>query len=660
MQYGIGINIFCIFNMEYIKLFVIDNIFLSHQTSVFFQKQFENILQAYPTQQQPEQQHKQLSQQTFNTNTADQNCDFQPASPPNLDVVQSIEVHSYEEQMTAAPSQQIVEDNSVDETIIKTNVKDKTLNTNNDNEVKILEWEAFNEEQTDIHKPQNELKQRKILHSQAYELSNLSNGYKTKINPSFPPLETIRAPRSVDNNEESTENNSKQIQSGDNAENTDSPHLHDDREETHTILNSKNQEAESINHEKHDKTVIKSIPRESKNTKIYQVHEMKDEEPNQESEVGRKVSTNGNIRHDHNRTKPQHKTSEHIDPVRLDKKLGEKTIPLTHEAPSDISKHSDNRPSKDVITNLEHTSAFVQEGQNYSELEVSDGHMRSRSKVSTDPSHRQGQDTSRHGPRRRNDSHGIRFNHQLLQNNSNEEKSIQDNKQSDLESKISASHTLSEQTENRRALHNDDYMDETHRPGLRLNEEDEREQMKPLIASNEKGRMPFSSMPLSDTSNSSPRSDPSLTHSITGTPESAELHVEVKTGYEETHGEEKNKDEGQESDYEESVISSEQNEDGKKSHETLQIKSVTLDNNNSQNKEHPQYNTEHNERMETRDEEEDGGIYETISKILQKKDAISRAEEVVGRKDGENKNMKEADSYRNFWVLEYSRPKFTK
>jgi hypothetical protein len=650
------LDIFCILYVDNIKIFVINNILLSHQMSVFFQKQSENILQVYPPQQQLEQQHKRLSQQTFNTNTADQKYNVQPASPPNLDVVQSIEVHSYEEQMIAAPSQQMVEDNSGDETIIKPNITENTLNTNNDNEVKILKLEAFNEKETEIHKPQDE---KKIFHSQAYELSNLSNGYKTKINSSFPTLETIRVPRSVDDHEELTENNSEQIQSGHNAESTNFPHLNDGHEITHTTLSSDSQEAGPINHAIHNKSVIKSVPMESKNIKI-QVHEITDEKPNPR-EVGEKVSTNKNIRHDH-RTKPEHILHKHMDPVRLDKKSGEKTIPPTHEAPSDISvsEHNDNGPSKDVITNLEHTSAFVQNGQNYTELDVSDdGHLKSRSIVSTHPSHKQDQDTSKHGPRRGYNAHGKRFNYFLLQNKSNEEKSIQENKQSDLESKINASHTLTEQTKNTKALQNNDYMAETHKLSLRLNEENEREQIKPLIISNENVRMPLSSMPLSDTTSSSPRSDPSPTHSITDTPERAELHVGVKTAYEETDGEEKNKDEKQESDYEELVTSSEQN-DEKKSHKTLQIKSVMLDHNNSQNKERPQHNTEHEERMGTRDEEEDDGIYETISKILQKKDAISRAEEVVGRNYGQNKNKKEADSYRNFWVLEYFHPKFTK
>lgn len=628
---------------------------------MFFQKQSENILQAYPTQQQPEQ-HKQLSQQTFNINTADQNCDFQPASPPNLDVVQSIEVHSFEDHMIVAPSQQIVEDNRVDGTIIKTNVKDNTLHSNNDNRVKILKREASNEEEMDIHNPKGESKQRNAFPNQAYELSNLSNDYKTKINASIAPLETVRTPRSVDDHEELTENNSKQIQSGGNAENIHVPHLYDDHKVTHTRLDIKNhdlgKEAESINHDEYDKRVIKSIPSERKNTKIYQVHEMRDEEPNQETAVRRKISINENIRHSHSKTNPQHKSSEHTDPIRVDNKSGEKIVPLTQEALSDLSEQNDKRPSEDEITSLEHTSAFVQDGQNYSELEVSDGHMKTRSVVSSDPSNREGQNTSKHGTRTRNDSHGVRFNNPLLQNDSNEEKIIQDNEQGDLESKINVSHALREKSEGKRALKSDDYVDETHRPVLRLNEEGESEQIKPLIASNEKGATPFSSMPLSYTSSSSLRSNPSLRHSITGTPESAELHVKAKTEYEKTEGEEMNKDEGHESD-EESVTSSEENDDEKKSHETMQIKSVTLDHNNSQDKEHPQYNTEREESMETEDEEE-GGIYDALSKILQKKDAISRAEEVVERKDGKNKNQKEAERYRNFWVLEYSRPKFSK
>lgn len=545
--------------------------------------------------------------------------------------------------MIAAPSQKTVEDNSVGETVIITNVKDKTLNTNNDDEGKTLKWEVSNEEETDINKPQDEQKQRKTSDSHAHESSSLSNGYVTKIIPSFSLLETMRVPRSVDNHKKLTEDNSKQIQSGSNAENIEFLQLDDSHKGIHTTQNPKNQEEESINHEK---TVTQSIPTGSESTETYQVHQMINEEPSQESEVRRKVSTSRNVRYDHNRTKPQHKASKQTDPIRLDRKLGENTMSMTYKAPRNISKDSGNGPSEDVIKNLKLTSAFVQD----SDLEVRDGHVRSRAIMSTDPSHKQGQDTSRHGPRRKNDSHGTRANHLLLQNSSNKGESIQDNKRSDLASKINASHTLGKQTENKRALQNSDYVDETHR----LNDNDEIEQIKPLIVYNEERGIPLSSIPHSDTSSSSPRSDQSLRYSITGTPESTELHDEA-----ETEGEEKNKDEEQETDYEESVLSSEQNEDEKKSHETLQTKPATLDH-NSQNKEQPKYNTEHKDNIETKNEEEDGGIYETISKILQKKDAISRSEAIVGKKDGKSKNEKEAESYRNFWVLEYSRPKFSK
>jgi hypothetical protein len=583
-----------------------------------FQKPDEDILQTYPTQQQ-HVQCKPHPQQTFNTN-ADKNCDFQPASPTHPDVVQSIEVHSYEDPTMAAPSQQTVEEIRVDETnvsndTIKTNGKNKTLISDYDNEVKRLKRQASSGEvikpqEMHIYNPKNKLKQNKILHNQAYKLSKLSNGYKIKINPSIPPLEAWptgikRVPRgttgSVAERAELNESNSKEFQIGGDDKNIDVSRLYDDREVLYTLQSTKNndhgKDERPVKRERRDRTVIKLIPREWKNEKLYQVHETGDEEPNQGS-VNRKNSPiNDKTNHVHNRTTTQQKNSQHVDPITVDKKSQEKTRLLTSEPPSDLSIHNDN------------TDMIIQ-------------------------------------------------------------KPFQE---SDLESKTSGSDKLREEMDNRRVLHDDDDDDKDYvhgysSPGHRLDEQDKSQQTRTVTTSNEKGDMPYSSVPLKDEPSSSSRSDLSLGHIIPGASDDIGLHARAKTGHEETEAKDNNKDDGSESGYEESVISSKQNDDIKKQHETLQNKSIMPDDDNLHGEKHPQYNSEHEDSSETRhegkeeeeEEEEEGGIYETLSKILQKKDAISRDEDVVGREDGRDKNKKQADSYRNYWVLEYSRPKLNK
>jgi hypothetical protein len=608
---------------------------------VFLQQQTEHILQAYPVQQQPEQ-HKP----TFNP---DQN--IQLAFPPNPDIVQSIEVHNFDDPVIAAPSQQTREDNRVDETFIhndtvRINVTDNVLSSSNNTEVKRQKREAShkgvtNTQEINKYKPKNKLKQRKTFHNQAYKLSKLSNGYKNKINPRIPPLETwptsiIRVPRSATGfagqYEELTENNFEEMQSGGVGKVTDLPELYDD-------------------HEGQNRIVIRSIPQDRYNAKTYQVHELSDEESNQDSGV-KEFSINNNARQVHNRMRMLHKDSEEMDSTGTDEKSEENTRTLTDVPSSHLPEHNSNRQD------VRNASLIAQDEQDYSELERSAGHLSSKDGEDTDPSYRQGQITSSHESRRENDSHGIRLKNRLLENNNNGEKIIQEEKQSDLEFKTNGSNKPRKQMENRELLQKDGNVDEYSRPGFKLNEEQEEkelEQREHVTASNETGETPLSSVALSDTLSISPGRDLTLSE----IPDSQELQVKQKTRYDETELENKDR---YESDNEESVTSSEQNEDEKESHETLQAK-PEIQNHNSQNKEH---NLEDGDRKSTRDEEEQeedeegGGIYETISKILQKKDAISRAEDVVIREDGKNKNQKQADSYRNYWVLEYSRPKFSK
>jgi hypothetical protein len=631
-----------IYLVKIIQNFVINVILFPIHNSVFLQQHAENILQAYPVQQP--QQHKP----TFNT---DQN--LQLAFPPNPDIVQSIEVHSFDDPVIASPSQQTREDNSVDETVIlndtlRTDVKDNVLNSTNDNDIKRLKRESSNERvtntnETNKYKPRNKLKQRKTFHNQAYKLSKLSNGYKNKINPKIPPLETwpfgmTRVPRSAigyaGKFEELTETNSEEIQSGGVGKVTGLPKLYD-------------------YHKERNRIVVRSIPQASYNTRTYQVHELSDEESNQDSSV-KGISINNNASQHHNRMRIQQKNSEDTDSTKVDKKSEENTRALTDNPSSYLPKHNGTRED------VKNTPVIVQDRQDYSELERNAGHMSTKSVVDTDPSYGQGQITSSHGNRRDSDNHAIRLKHHSLENNNNEDKIIQENKQNHQESETNESNKPRKQIENREFLEKDDNVDEYSIPGFKLNEEHEQkvlEQKEHVIASNKKEKAPLSSVTFSDTLFISPERGPPLS----GVADSDRLQVEQKTGYKKTGHENKNR---YESDNEELVTSSEENEDEKESHETLQAKSVMQDH-NSQNKEHSQHNLEGGDRKapvdeEEQEEDEDGGIYETISKILQKKDAISREEDVAVRGNGKNENQKQADTYRNYWVLEYSRPKFSK
>ena len=612
---------------------------------MFLQQHTENILQAYPVQQQTEQ-HKPI----YNP---DQN--IQLAFPPNPDIVQSIEVHTLEDPVIEAPNQQKREDNSVDETIIhndnvRINGKENVLDSSNNTEVTRLKREASNEgvtntQQINKDKPKNKLKQRKTFHNQAYKLSKLSNGYKNKINSRIPPLETwpsgmIRFPRSATHfagkYEELTENNSEETQSSGDGKVTDLAELYDD-------------------HEVQNKIVIRSIPQDKYNTKIYQVYEFSDEDSNQDSGI-KEFSINNNARQVHNGMRTLHKNGEEMDSTGDDKKSEENTRSLTDDPSSYVLEHDGNRQ------NVKNTSVIVQDVPDYSELERSAGHASRKDVVDTDPSYRQDQITSIEESRRDSDSHDIRLKHHLVENNNNGEKAIQDKKQSDLNSKTNESNNFEKQMENKELLKNDDNVDEYSRPGFKLNEEQEEKELKQRkhgTASNVMGGTPLSSVALSDTFSISPERDMSLSE----IPDSEELQLKQKTGYDRREHENKDR---HESDNEESVTSSEQNEHQKESHETLQTKSVML-NHSSQNTEHSKHNFEDGDKEATRDkeeqeeaEEEGGDIYETISKILQKKDAISRAEDVVVSGDSKNKNQKQADSYHNYWVLEYSRPKFSK
>lgn len=606
---------------------------------MFLQQPTENILQAYPVQQETEQ-HRPI----YNP---DQNNEL--VFPPNPDIVQSIEVHSLDDPVIAAPSQQIREDNRVDETVIhndtvKINDKENVLNGSNNTEVERLKREASNEEVTNTqqmnkYKTKNKLKQRKTFHNQAYKFSKLSNGYKNKINPRIPPLETrpsgtIRVPRTATRfagkYEELTENNSEKMQSGGVGKVTDLAELHDDQAGQNSI-------------------VIRSIPQDRYNIKTYQVHELFDEGPNQDSGIT-EFSISNNTRQVQNRMRTLHKKGEEMDSTGIDKKSEENTRSLTDDPSSYLLKHDGNGED---VTN---TSGIVQDEQHYSKLERSASHVNRQDIVDTNPSYRQGQITSR----RNSDSHDIRLKHHSVENNNNGEKTTEDEKQSDLNSKMNGSNKLRKQMENRELLQNDDNLDEYSRPGFQLNEEQEEKELKQReheTAFNETGETPLSSVAVSDTFSISPERDMSLSK----IPDNEELQMEQITGYD--RREYGNKD-GYESDTEESVTSSEQNKEQKESHETLQTKPV-IQNHSSQNKEHSQHNLEDGDKEATRDkdeqeeeEEEGGGIYEAISKILQKKDAISRAEDVVIRQDDNNRNKKQADSYRNYWVLEYSHPKF--
>ena len=595
------------------------------------------------------QQQTEQHRPTYNPNQ-----NIQLPFPPNPDIVQSIEVHNLDDPVIAAPSQQIREDNRVDETVInndnvRINGKENVLNGSNNTEVERLKREASNDrvintQQMNKNKPTNKLKQRKTFQYQAYKLSKLSNGYKNKINPQIPPLETrpsgmIRVPRSAarfaEKYEELTENNSEKMQSGGDGKVTNFAELHDDHEEQNRI-------------------VIRSIPQERYNTKTYQVHELSDEGSNQDSGI-KESSISNNARQVQYGMRTLQKVGEEMDSTRDDKKSEENTRSLTDGPSSYLLEHDDNRQD------VKNTSVIVQDEQHYSELERTASHVSGKDVMDTNPSYRQGNITSR----RDSDSHDIRLKHHLLQNNNNNnngEKTIEDEKRSDLNSKINGSDKLRKQMENRELLQNDDNVEEFSRQGFKLNQEQEEKELKQrehVTASNEMGETPFSSVALPDIFSTSPERDMSLSK----IPDNKELQMEQKPGYDRTQHENKDR---YESDNEELVTSSEQNKDQKESHETLQTKSV-MQNHSSQNKELSQHNLEDGDKEATRDKEEQeeegeevGGIYEAISKILQKKDAISRAEDIVIRADGKNENQKQADSYRNYWVLEYSHPKFSK
>ena len=607
---------------------------------MFLQKSTENILQAYPVQQQTEQ-HRPI----YNP---DQN--IQLAFPHNPDIVQSIEVYNLDDPVIAAPSQQIREDNRVDETVIhndtdRINGKENVLNGSNNTEVERLKREASNEgvtntQQMNKDKPKDRMKRRKTFHNQAYKLSKLSNGYKNKINPRIPPLETrlsgmIRVPRSAPHfagkYKELSEDNSEKMQSGGDEKVTDL--------------------AEPYNHEGQNNIVIRSIPQDRYNTKTYQVHELSNEGSNQDSGI-KEFFISNNTRQGLKGIRTLHKEGEETDSTGVDKKSEKNTRSLTDDPSSYLLEHDGNRQD------VKNTSVLVQDEQHYSELERTATHVNRKDIVDTNPSYRQGQITSR----RDSNSHDVKLKHHLLENNNNDEKTTEDEKQCDLNSKINGSNKLRKQMENRELLQNDDNVEEYSRQGFKLNKEQEEKELKQrehVTASNETGETPLSSATLSDTFSISPESDMSLSK----IPDNEELQMEQKTGYDRREHENKDR---YESDNEESVTSSKQNKDQEESHETLQTKSL-MQNHSSQNKERSQHNLEDGDKEATRDKEEQeeegekgGGIYEAISKILQKKDAISREEDIVIRGDGKNKNQKQADSYRNYWVLEYSHPKFSK
>lgn len=592
------------------------------------------------------QQQTEQHRPTYNPNQ-----NIQLPFPPNPDIVQSIEVHNLDDPVIAAPSQQIREDNRVDETVInndtaRINGKENVLNGSNNTEVERMKREASNEgvtntQQMNKNKPKNKLKQRKIFQYQAYKLSKLSSAYKNKINPWIPPLETrpsgmIRVPRSAtrfaEKYEELTENNSEKMQSGGVGKVTDLAELYD-------------------NHEEQNRIVIRSITQDRYNTKTYQVHELSDEGSNQDGGI-KESSISNNARQVQNGMRSLHKDGEEMDSTGVDKKSEENTRSLTDDPSSYLLEHDDNRQD------VKNTSVNVQDEQHYSELERTASHVSGKDVMDTNPSYRPGHITSR----RDSDSHDIRLKQHLLENNHNGEETTEDEKRSDLNFKINGSNKLRKQMGNRELLQNDDNVEEYSRQGFKLNQEQEERELKQrehVTASNETGKTPLSSVALPDIFSTSPERDMSLSK----IPDNKELEMEQKTGYDRRQHENKDR---YESDNEELVTSSEKNKDQKESHKTLRTKSV-MRNHSSQNKELSQHNLEDGDKEATRDKEEQeeegeevGGVYEAISKILQKKDAISRAEDVVIRADGKNENQKHADSYRNYWVLEYSHPKFSK
>lgn len=529
---------------------------------MFFQKQPENVVRPYSTQPQAEQQT-----QTFNTNQ-----DIGLRLEANPDIVQSIEIHSFDVPMVAAAaSQQTVEDNRVDETVLQKdmathNVTDSTLRSKDGGHVNRLKRDTSREE---VINPTNRLQKGKT-----YKLSKLSNGYETKINSRIPPLETwpagtSHARHSAGQYGEPTRNYPEEIQS------------HNDG-----------------HHRRHERTVMKLIPVDRKDTQTYQVHELSDEGPNVQSKPAHTTTTAQNRHNQHDgRSSPGKASSD------------------------SSSMHNENG----------HISVPVQDEQSYRELEGNGDGVRNRLEVGTELSHGQGQDTSRHEPRTGSGTHGQRLNHHLQQYNSNKE-----NTEHDIESETNESHGPREQMGYGREFVTDHYLRENARPGFRHDKEDGPEHVKQY--------------------GSFRRSDPSLA----GPPESAEWHVERKSGY---GGEGSYKDERQE----------ERGMNRGQHDEPLQLKYVTLDR-GSQHEEYPTHRTGNEDSVEIRgkkeedgdkkeedeQEGEEGGVYETLSKILEKKDAISRDEDIVGTENGEDKNKKQAETYHNYWVLEYSKPTFNK
>jgi hypothetical protein len=584
---------------------------------LFFQKQPEKVLRAYPTQPQPEQQT-----QSVNTNK-----DYGLKLSANPDIVQSIEIHSFDVPVIAARSQQ---DNGVDETIlhngtITNNVTDNMLISTDGSDVNRLKRDTSLEKVINPPDPHKHKLTHILQKVKAYNLSTLSNGYETKMNFSTPPPETRpsgtkRVRRSaaalVSQYEELMDIYPEEIQARDNGGQNNLPEIQD-------------------HHRRHERTAMKLIPVDRKDTQTYQVYEMSDEEPNQESNVRSNPSINKN-------TSPVHKTMTSHN--RQDQ---QERRPLPGKASTDLSsKHNEN--SEGAITVTGHTSALVDDEYNYGELDEEGDGARSVSAVGSELGHTQGQDTLRHEPRTGSDTHGQRLNHHLQQNNRNIGESTQANTESDLESGTNESQGPREQTGNGKEFVTDHYIHENAGPGTRYDEEDGPEHV-----------MQYGSFQSSDTLFGGPR-------------ENEELHQEAKAVHED---EGNDKEERQES-AEEGEIKREQDDEGRKVYEPLQLKYVTLDP-NSPSEEYPTYKTVNKDSMESKgkkerdenenekeeeEEEEDdgGGIYETLSKILEKKDAISRDEDIVGREDGEVKNKKQAESYNNYWVLEYSKPTFRK
>ena len=243
--------------------------------------------------------------------------------------------------------------------------------------------------------------------------------------------------------QELTENNSEKMQSGGVGKVTDLAELYDD-------------------HEGQNRIVIRSIPQDRFNTKTYQVHEMSDEGSNQDGGI-KEFSLSNNARQVQNGMRTQHKDGEEIDSTGVDKKSEENTRNLTDDPSSYLLEHDGNRQD------VKNTSVIVQDEQHYSEPESTTSHVSRKDVMDTNPSYREGHITSR----RDSDSHNIRLKHHLVEINNNGEKTFEDEKQSDLNSKINGSNKRRKQMENRELLQNDDNVEEYSRQSFRLNQEQE-------------------------------------------------------------------------------------------------------------------------------------------------------------------------------------------